>query len=252
MEPLLSNRILETCKSVNEIIRYQYNKTYQSVELDVKVVLARTVLVDSIGSIKDQFTGTASDGIRHSKRNLVETRSACLTRGVDVGKQDVAKSSDSVEKESKKVLTHGSSSRDDQGKELEILNDQVQRGQRCAEPTVVAMANDAARQVPVPFQLLEVRLHVLGAPRAIASESSNVGPIGIVRKNRDECIVSCASTKSTAARIQDTQSLSILGRLATNVQATIRLLVCHLRILFLLLEVGVVVDEVVPAGLLEF
>jgi len=219
---------LETCKSVNEIVRYQHHKTYESVELDVKVVLARTILVDSIGGIKDQFTRTASNRIRHRKRDLVETRSACLTRGVDVGKQDVAKSSDSVEKESNKVLTHGSSSGDDQGQELEILDDQVQRGQRCTEPTVEAMPNDAARQVPVPLQLLEVGLHVLGAPRAIASESSNVGPVRIVRKDRDECIVSCASTKSTTARIQDTQSLSILGWLATNVQATIRLLVCHL------------------------
>lgn len=216
------------------------------------MVLARTILVDSVGSIKDQFTRTASNRIRHRKRDLVETRSTCLARGVDVGSENVAKASDSVENESKNALTHGSSSRDDQREELQILDDQVQRGQRCSKPTVEAMANDAARQVSVPLQLLEVRLHVLGVPRAIASESSNIGPVGIVREDRDECIVSCASTKSTTARIQDTQSLSILGRLATNVQTTIRLLVCHLRIALLLVEVGVVVDEVVPAGLLEF
>ncbi|KAI6771553.1 hypothetical protein HG531_009178 [Fusarium graminearum] len=72
--------------------------------------------------------------------------------------------------------------------------------------------------------------------RVIAGDGSNVAPI----------------TVSSSTRIQDAQRLSILGWVASNIEAAVRLLVGHLRISLLLFHVGVVVDEVVPARLLEF
>jgi hypothetical protein len=67
----------------------------------------------------------------------------------------------------------------------------------------------------------------------------------------NEGIVTGASTKSTSTRIKNTQRFRILRRGESDIVATISLLVNHLGVLILLLGVRVMIDEVVPACILE-
>src|SRR5437016_5677409 len=54
------------------------------------------------------------------------------------------------------------------------------------------------------FQALEIGPHVLGTPRRIAGELSDVVPVGVVWINQDHGMVSRAATERAGPRIEDT------------------------------------------------
>jgi hypothetical protein len=73
--------------------------TYKSVELDVEMVLARSILVNSLGGIEDKVSRTTTNRVSHGQRNLIKSSLAGLTWGIEITKQDLSKSSDSVQHE---------------------------------------------------------------------------------------------------------------------------------------------------------
>lgn len=92
----------------------EYWGTYKSVELDVKMILARSILVDSLGSVEDKVSGATTNIVSHRQWNLVETGLAGLAGCIQITKQDLAKTCDSVQDEAEKTLTHCRSSGYDQ------------------------------------------------------------------------------------------------------------------------------------------
>lgn len=67
----------------------------------------------------------------------------------------------------------------------------------------------------------------------------------------DECVVTRTSAQCTSTRVPDAKGLGTRGRLEANIKAAVCLLISHLGVLLLLLEVGVVVDEIVPSSILK-
>lgn len=61
-----------------------HESAYQSVQLDVKVIFARTIRVDSVGSVQNEIPVATADIVSHRQRDLVQTSLASLTRGIDI------------------------------------------------------------------------------------------------------------------------------------------------------------------------
>ena len=85
------------------------------------------------------------------------------------------------------------------------------------------------------LEALEVRAHVLGAPRRIAGEIRELVPVRVVRVDEDHRVVRGAAAERAGARVQH----------AVDALAVVRVAV--LRVAPLLLVVVVVADEEVPA-----
>lgn len=124
------------------------------------------------------------------------------------------------------------------------------------------MANNAAWQITVAFQLLIVRPHVIRSPRVVASQFLDIGPVTFVGiwkyvsnlllgiqhmlTDGDHGIVCCTSAQGSRTRIQDTEWLSSRRRILSNVLSTICSLPHHFGVSFLPGSVCVVLDVVVP------
>lgn len=154
------------------------------------------------------------------------------------------------------------STRKDQRKQLLILHNKRQIGQCGPEPTIKAVAHDAAREVPVTLQFFVVCPHVRWRPRVIAGKLLDVRPIALVRiwntsvdelsrsnellTNGDHSVVGCASAQSPRPRIEDSKRLGSLGWILAHVLVTSCSLPHHLGISLLPTCVCIVVDVVVP------
>jgi hypothetical protein len=108
------------------------------------------------------------------------------------------------------------------------------------------MADDRARQVLVLLELHEVVAHLRRLPGVIAGQLLDVLPVVVEGVHRDHGVVSGTSTKSASPRVQHSERLSVGRRRETDVFLAVGLAVAHLGVPLLTLEVGVVVDEVVP------
>jgi hypothetical protein len=137
-------------------------------------------------------------------------------------------------------------SRDDEGEQLLVLDDQAEAGEGSLKPTAEAVANDRVRQILVLLELLEVVAHLGRLPRVVTSQLLNVLPVVVEGVHRDHSVVSGTSTQSASTGVQHSERLSVRRRRQTDVLLAVRFAVDHLGVSLLALEVGVVVDEVVP------
>jgi hypothetical protein len=71
------------------------------------MVLARSILVGSLGSVEDKVSGPTTNIVSHRQRNLVETGLAGLAWCIQITKQDLTKACDSVQDEAQKAFTYG-------------------------------------------------------------------------------------------------------------------------------------------------
>jgi hypothetical protein len=71
------------------------------------MVLARAILVDSLGSVEDKVSRATTNRVSHRQRNLIKSRLTGLTWCIQITKQDLTKACNCVQYETQKTLTHG-------------------------------------------------------------------------------------------------------------------------------------------------
>ena len=143
-------------------------------------------------------------------------------------------------------LALSSCGRDDERKQLLVLHYQAEAGKRSPQPTTVTVANDRGRQILVLLELLEVVAHLGRLPGVVASQLLNVLPVVVEGVHRDHGVVGGTSAKSTSTRVKHPEGLSICRRREANILLAVGFAVDHLGVPLLALEIGVVVDKVVP------
>lgn len=143
-------------------------------------------------------------------------------------------------------LSLGCRGRDDERKQLLILDDQAQAGEGSLQPTAETVADNRARQILALLELLEVVAHLGRRPGVITSQFLDVLPVVVEGVDRDHGVVGGTSTQSASTRVQHSERLSVGRRRQADVLLAVGLAVHHLGVPLLTLEVGVVVDKVVP------
>ena len=146
-------------------------------------------------------------------------------------------------------LAHGSRRTNNEREELLILSDECNGGQRSVQPAIEAMSNNAAGQVLVALELLEVCPHVGWRPRVISGDALDVLPIALEWVSHDHCIVRAAASQSSRARVQQTKRLCAIRGVLAGVQLAVGLAPCDLGVLRLAVPVLVVLDVEVPSHL---
>jgi hypothetical protein len=115
------------------------------------MVLAAAIAVLGVDDHVDEIDRTRTLVLwdLHGEGNLPHTLFGVTvaTRVVQVTEKNLTKTSHGGEQSGEKGVAHSRRSSQDEGDDLEILNDQSQVSHRGFEPTTESMANDAARKI---------------------------------------------------------------------------------------------------------
>jgi hypothetical protein len=215
------------------------------VSADIERVSLGAVLELGIADREDELAGSNTAGGLGGERDLVVASLLVTSEGIGVG---IASNEGLHGEKLTTNLGEGSGTSNKEAHELSITERDAERGSLGAQPAIVTVARLSREKVVVVLGLDKVLSHVIGGPRVVAGERSNVLKVRLVGVYSDQSVVSSAATESLSTRVQSTLELGISGRVETSV-LSVGSVVGGLEVTGLSLIVGVVLDEEVPRDL---
>ena len=164
------------------------------VHADVKGVFLRAIIVLRISDSDNELASAVSVSIVGRDGNLIVAVLGIAGGRISIGiaSKQSANVEDVIGQVSKSKSTAG-----EHAEQLGVLEDETQGGGLGREPAIVAVAPHPGEQIVVLLHLGEVFAHVIGRPRAVASQGRDVFKVGLVWVDCNQGIVGRTSSEST-------------------------------------------------------